>query len=79
MRKLLNVVVALGLCASISGCASVGSAMGTNNAETGEAWWIKNTGLNAYLLFSSKVFFCPAPANGPAQCKEAKMVDAPGK
>ena len=78
MRKLLNVVVALGLCASISGCASVGSAMGTNNAETGEAWWSRNVGIG-FLTFSSKVFFCPAPANGPAQCKEAKMVEGPGK
>ena len=55
-----------------------GSAMGTNNAETGEAWWTRNVGIS-WLTFSSKVFFCPAPANGPAQCKEAKMVEGPGK
>lgn len=35
--------------------------------------------LGLLLTFSSKVFFCPAPANGPAQCKEAKMVEGPGK
>ncbi len=75
MRTLLNVVLALGLCAGMSGCASVGSAMGGNNSETGEAWWVKNTGIPPFLTLSSKVFYCPAPANGPAQCKEAKMIE----
>ena len=76
MRNMLKIVMALGLAAGVAGCASVGSAMGGNNSETGEAWWVKNTGL-PMLTFSSKVFYCPAPANGPAQCKEAKMVEGP--
>lgn len=78
MRKILNLTVALGLLASISGCANIGSAMGGNTAMTGEAWYIKTTTLGPMIL-GSKVFYCPAPANGPAQCKEAKMVEGPGK
>ncbi len=76
MRNLFNVVMVLGLAAGLSGCATVGSAQGGNNSETGEAWWVKNTVLFS-LPLSSKVFYCPAPANGPAQCKEAKMIEGP--
>ena len=42
---------------------------------TGEAWYVKTTGMGG-LIFSSKVFYCPQPNTaGPAQCKEAKMVE----
>ena len=57
MRKVLNVLFAVGLASAVSGCAFVGSAMGGNSTETGEAWWTRNVGLNAYLLFSSKVYY----------------------
>ena len=75
MRKMLAPLFALGLMASFSsGCAAITSAMGGNTGETGEAWYVKTTGLFG-LAFSSKVFYCPAPASGPAQCKEAKLVE----
>lgn len=74
MRTLLNGILAIGLLYSVAGCATVGSAMGGNNAETGEAWWVENKVLGG-LILSSKVYYCPAPANGPAQCKEARMVE----
>jgi hypothetical protein len=48
--------------------------MGGNTSDTGEAWYVKSTGMGP-MIFSSKVFYCPQPANGPAQCKEAKMIE----
>ncbi|MBL8635288.1 MAG: hypothetical protein JNM40_18830 [Myxococcales bacterium] len=74
MRKLC-VLSFLGLFMSLSGCANIGSAMGGNTAMTGEAWYVKTTGMGG-LIFSSKVFYCPQPNTaGPAQCKEAKMIE----
>ncbi len=79
MRKIVSGMISLALLAAVSGgCAAVTSAMGGNTNETGEAWWVKSTGMGP-LIFYSKVFYCPAPANGPAQCKEAKMVEGAGK
>lgn len=75
MRKILSSVIALGLLAGFaSGCATITSAQGGNTGETGEAWYVNSKGFNG-LVISSKVFYCPAPASGPAQCKEAKMVE----
>lgn len=75
MRKILAPLFALGLLASFStGCAAITSAQGGNTGETGEAWYVKTTQFYG-LALSSKVFYCPAPASGPAQCKEAKMVE----
>ncbi|HMU40475.1 MAG TPA: hypothetical protein PKE31_15815 [Pseudomonadota bacterium] len=74
MRKIAFLFV-LGVSLSLSGCASVGSAMGGNTAMTGEAWYVKQTGMGGWI-FSSKVFYCAQPNTaGPAQCKEAKMVE----
>jgi hypothetical protein len=75
MRKIANVIVACALLAGATGgCANIGSAMGGNTAATGEAWYAKLTTLGM-LILSSKVYYCPPPSNGPAQCKEAKMVE----
>ncbi len=74
MRK-IALLFAFGLLLPAFGCASVGSAMGGNTAMTGEAWYVKLTGMGG-MVFSSKVFYCPQPNTaGPAQCKEAKMVE----
>ncbi|MBP6608779.1 MAG: hypothetical protein KA258_04285 [Deltaproteobacteria bacterium] len=71
----ITLLIGLGFLLSASGCASIGSAMGGNTAMTGEAWYVKTTGMGG-LIFSSKVFYCPQPNTaGPAQCKEAKMVE----
>ena len=79
MRKILSSVLMLGLLASFSsGCAAITSGMGGNTSETGEAWYTNTKMLFSFPL-SSKVFYCPAPASGPAQCKEAKMVEQPKK
>ena len=78
MRKILSSLFALGLVASFSGCAAITSAQGGNTSETGEAWYVKAKGFNGFTI-SAKVFYCPAPASGPAQCKEAKMVEQPKK
>jgi hypothetical protein len=57
------------------GCAAINSAIGGNNSETGEAWWVKSKGFFG-MVWGAKVYYCPMPANpGPAQCREAKMVD----
>ena len=62
----ITLLIGLGFLLSASGCASIGS---------GEAWYVKTTGMGG-LIFSSKVFYCPQPNTaGPAQCKEAKMVE----
>jgi hypothetical protein len=75
MRKIASFVVACALLAGATGgCANIGSALGGNTSMTGEAWYAKITTLGG-LILSSKVYYCPAPANGPAQCKEAKMVE----
>jgi hypothetical protein len=75
MRKIFNVIVACGLLGTVSmGCANIGSAMGANTAQTGEAWYAKITTLGM-LVLSSKVYYCPAPQSGAATCKEAKMVE----
>ena len=74
MRKIC-LLFTVGLFMSLSGCANIGSAMGGNTGQTGEAWYVKTTGMGG-LIFSSKVFYCPQPNTaGPAQCKEAKMVE----
>jgi len=74
MRKIC-LLFSVGLFMSLSGCASIGSAMGGSTSMTGEAWYVKTTGMGG-MIFSSKVFYCPQPNTaGPAQCKEAKMVE----
>ena len=74
MRKLC-LFATVGLFTALSGCANIGSAMGGNTGQTGEAWYVKTTGMGG-LIFSSKVFYCQQPNTaGPAQCKEAKMVE----
>ena len=80
MRKIFNVIVAVGLLSTVgAGCAGVGTSMGGNTAQTGDAWYIKTSGMGGFI-FSSKVFYCPAPTSaGPATCKEAKMVEGDKK
>ncbi|MCS6911691.1 MAG: hypothetical protein RMK29_01915 [Myxococcales bacterium] len=74
MRTIRTTVLALSLLAG--GCAAVTSAIGGNTSDTGEAWYVKSTTIGP-LVVSSKIFYCPAPANGPAQCREAKLINQP--
>lgn len=53
-----------------TGCTSVVSAMPTTQTVNGDAWYTTKK------MFKSKVYYCPAPSNGPATCTEAKYVDA---
>ena len=53
MRKLC-LFATVGLFMSLSGCANIGSAMGGNTGQTGEAWYVKTTGMGG-LIFSSKI------------------------
>jgi len=76
MRDGLKWIVGFGLLFVLGGCSHVNSAMGGNTAQTGEAWWVKTVSFPPGLVWSAKVYHCPAPASGPAQCKEAKMVEA---
>jgi hypothetical protein len=71
-------LIGVGALLGTMGCANIGSAMGGNTAMTGEAWYAKITSLGA-LVISSQVYYCPAPQSGPAQCKEAKMVEGDKK
>ena len=48
---------------------------GRQHLDDRRGWYVKTTGMGG-LIFSSKVFYCPQPNTaGPAQCKEAKMVE----
>jgi len=52
-----------------TGCTSVVSSLPTTNTVNGDAWYTTKK------MFSSKVYYCPAPTSGPATCTEAKYVD----
>ena len=75
-RVILASVAALGLCLSATGCSFVTSAMGENSAQSNGAWWVEGTGLNRFLLFSSKVYYCPPASGGAATCMEAEMIES---
>lgn len=73
MRKLLVKVMMIGfLAGTASGCAQVAHTLNGNVNLQGDIWWIQTK-----MFSEDKVFYCPAPANGPAQCKEAKMIEGP--
>jgi hypothetical protein len=74
MRSLVNALGALGLVVGLGGCSFVSSALGAATSETGEAWWVKSKCLTPGFCYASKVYYCPPPANGPARCKEARLV-----
>ncbi|MBL9100765.1 MAG: hypothetical protein JNL82_07400 [Myxococcales bacterium] len=49
-------------------CVSYVSSIPTANNVNGDAWYTTRK------MFKSKVWYCPAPSNGPATCTEAKLV-----
>ncbi len=53
-----------------TGCTSVVSSLPTTNTVNGDAWYTTKK------MFSSKVYYCPAPTSGPATCTEAKYVES---
>ena len=59
-----------------SGCISVGSHQPTLQNVNGDSWFVANKGL-LMLTLESKIYYCPAPTTGPAECKEAKTVPLP--
>lgn len=62
-----------GLCAAASGCATVTSSQPGFTSATGEAWYTEAVGFMG-MTWGSRTYYCPPPAQGPATCKEAKMV-----
>jgi len=52
-----------------TGCTNVVSALPTSTMVNGDAWY------TTVKMFKSRVYYCPAPSNGPATCTEAKYVD----
>jgi hypothetical protein len=73
-RAILSLLAASAL-ASGMGCAYVTSSGPASTAVTGEAWYTEATGFFG-MFWGSKVFYCPAPTGqGPANCKEAKLVE----
>jgi hypothetical protein len=72
MRILKPLLVALAL--STGGCAVVTSSMPSVTNATGEAWYTEAIGFIG-ITWGSKVWYCPPPSNGPATCKEAKLVE----
>lgn len=71
MRKLFVKAMMVGfVVATASGCAQVKDTLNGNVNLQGDIWWIQ-----AKMFSDDKIFYCPAPANGPAQCKEAKTVE----
>ena len=53
-----------------TGCTSVVSSLPTTNTVNGDAWYTTKK------MFSSKVYYCPAPTSGPATCTEAKYIES---
>lgn len=69
-----RIVAALLLaCTALPACTHYVSSVPTANNMNGDAWYTTRK------MFSSKVYYCPAPSSGPATCTEAKMVDDGGK
>ncbi|MDD5309156.1 MAG: hypothetical protein PHU25_17725 [Deltaproteobacteria bacterium] len=77
MRTLRIAAFALALGLGFCACTSVNSGMPTTPNVTGEAWYVKETGL-PFMTFSTSIWYCPAPqGKGPATCTKA-IVHEPG-
>lgn len=74
MRKAIRIALAAGALYAAGGCAVVTSSMPSTTSVTGEAWYTEAIGFFG-MTWGSKVWYCPPPSNGPATCKEAKMVE----
>ncbi len=70
MKKIAGFAL-LALMAATTGCSYVSSGMPGMTPATGEAWYTKDTGLGPFLIFSSKVMYCPK--DNPTKCVEAEM------
>jgi hypothetical protein len=67
-----RIVAALLLACSMTGCVNYVSSTATATNVNGDAWYTTRK------MFSSKVWYCPAPSGGAATCTEANMVDDDG-
>ena len=63
---------------SLSACSAVLSSTPTTPSVNGDAWYTEVTGFFG-MAFSSRVYYCPAPTDGAAVCKEAKYVEQAAK
>lgn len=53
---------------ALPACTHYVSSIPTANNVNGDAWY------STRKMFSSKVWYCPAPSGGQATCTEAKLV-----
>jgi len=74
MKRFLIATIASGLLFAGSGCAIVTSSMPGMTNTTGEGWYTEAIGFFG-ITWGSKVWYCPPPAQGPATCKEAKLIE----
>lgn len=72
IAKSMLAVAGLVAAFAATGCGYIMSTAPGHTNLTGEAWYVKNTGLNPHLVWSSKVFYCDSTGK---VCKEAKMVE----
>jgi hypothetical protein len=71
MRRAIAIAGILALALAFGGCTYVASSRAPSTSATGEIWYTKDVKFIA-LVFTTKVFYCPAPtAKGPATCKQA--------
>lgn len=78
MRVLSTLLVSALLTLGATGCSFATTSVAGNSNVDGEAWYVRTTGIG-FLIFSTKVYYCPPPrAAGPVTCKEAKMNDEGG-
>jgi hypothetical protein len=74
MKRLLHIFVAAGLLGAAGACSVVTSSIPSMTNDTGEAWYTESKGFIG-ITWGSKVWYCPPPTQGPATCKQAKMVE----
>ena len=76
MKKLVISALSIASMLSFAHCAIIPAAQGGATNMTGEAWYVRNTGIPGYFSWATSIWYCPAPAGGkPAECKEAKVIE----
>lgn len=73
MRVLTTLAALTLVTLGATGCSFATTSVAGNSNVDGEAWYVRTTGI-FFLVFSTKVYYCPPPrAAGPDTCKEAEM------
>ncbi len=77
MNILQKIILVAFLVLGLFACTHVTSGAPTTNTVSGEAWYVKSTGMGSFLTFSTSVYYCPATSGkGPATCTKAIIHEA---